>query len=370
MNPIDESLGTAAVDDEAPSVRCDPFGTRSGESVEVYTLTNPNRMEVKLLTYGGIIQSINVPDRDGRIDNVALGFNTLDEYVAAAPYFGALIGRYANRIGGGRFTLNGKTYQLATNNGPNALHGGMRGFDKQIWDVTEVESADGVALRLSRVSPDGEENYPGNLTVEVTYTLTANNEIRIDYLATTDETTIVNLTNHSYFNLGGEGSGPIYDHELQLNASRYTPVDATSIPTGEIALVAGTPMDFIRAQPIGRRIRERFEQLVFGRGYDHNYVLDRPDGEDSSLTHAAELRDPVSGRTLTVSTTEPGIQVYTGNLLDGTIYGSGGKSYRQGEAIALETQHFPDSPNHPGFPPTVLEPGQEYRSATIYAFSS
>ncbi|HEV2109246.1 MAG TPA: aldose epimerase family protein [Thermomicrobiales bacterium] len=370
MSTVPENAGPLSPQFNVGHITFRSFGTLKSQSVDAYTLTNPSGMEVAILTYGGILQSIRVPDRDWRMANVGLGFENLDEYVEAAPYFGALIGRYANRIAKGRFTLSGTTYQLATNNGPNALHGGTQGFDKQIWDAKQIDSANGVALRLSRVSPDGEEGYPGNLSVEVTYTLTPRNEIRIDYLATTDKTTIVNLTNHSYFNLGGEGSGPVYDHELQLDASRYTPVDVTSIPTGEIAPVAGTPMDFTRAQPIGGRIRERFEQLVFGRGYDHNYVLDRPDGEGSSLAPAATLRDPMSGRTLTISTTEPGIQVYTGNLLDGRIYGSGKKSYRQGEAIALETQHFPDAPNHPEFPSTTLEPGQEYRSATIYAFSS
>jgi aldose 1-epimerase len=370
MSTVPENPGLHSMQSHLGSTTCRSFGTFKGQSVDAYTLTNPSGVAVTILTYGGILQSICVPDRVGRSANVSLGFETLEEYVASAPYFGALIGRYANRIAKGRFTLDGTTYQVATNNGPNALHGGQQGFDKHVWDAKRIESNDGIALRLSRVSPDGEEGYPGNLSVEVVYTLSPRNEIRIDYLATTDKTTIINLTNHTYFNLHGEGSGPIYDHELQLNASRYTPVDPTMIPTGEVAPVTGTPMDFIGPRPIGLRIRERFEQLVFGRGYDHNFALERSGGDESSLVQAARLSDPSNGRIMTISTTEPGIQVYTGNQLDGTIYGSGGKAYRQGEAISLETQHFPDSPNHPQFPSTVLEPGQEYRSTTVYAFSS
>ena len=350
-------------------ISSEPFGEAEGQPVELFTLTNANGMEVRITNYGGIIQSILVPDSNGEMENVTLGFETLDEYLAGHPYFGNITGRYANRIAEGTFTLGEEAYQLAINNDPNTLHGGEKGFDKYVWEAEEITSDAGVGVKLSRVSPDGEEGYPGNLTVDVTYTLTNDNALQIDYLATTDATTVVNLTNHAYFNLAGDGSGSIEGHELQLMASNYTPVDATLIPTGEIAPVAGTPLDFTTPHAIGERIRDNDEQMVIGRGYDHNFVIDRPSPDDTELILAARVVEPESGRVLEISTTEPGIQFYSGNFLDGTVIGAAGKMYRQGDGFALETQHYPDSPNQPEFPSTVLEPGEEFQSTTVYAFS-
>jgi aldose 1-epimerase len=353
-----------------PNLEVGPFGEVGGESVEIYTLSL-GVIEVTVLSYGGIIQAIRVPDRDGTVANVALGFATIEDYVNynVEPYFGALIGRYANRIANGSFTLDGRTYQLPVNNGPNSLHGGIRGFDKYVWAAEEIREPDAVGVRLSRVSPDDEEGYPGALAVDVSYWLTTGNQLRIDYHATTDAPTVLNLSNHSYFNLAGEGSGPVFDHVLTLNAGHYTPVDAGLIPTGEIIPVAGTPFDFRLGQPIGARIREGDPQLVTGHGYDHNFVIDRPSPADQSLTVAATVHEPGSGRRLEIQTTEPGIQFYSGNFLTGALVGTSGRSYRQSDGFALETQHFPDSPNRAGFPSTILRPGKEYRSTTVYTFA-
>jgi aldose 1-epimerase len=354
----------------APTISKAPFGSTAEGPVDLYTLTNSNGVEVKIMTYGGIIQSVRVPDRRHHFENVTLGFDNLPDYVAKSPYFGCITGRYANRIAKGQFTLDGVTYQLPINNPPNSLHGGFVGFDKHIWATTEIHGDDSVGLRMTFTSPDGDQGYPGTLVAQVVYTLTNDDEIRMDYRATTDKATIVNLTNHAYWNLAGEGSGAIYDHELRLNADHYTPVDSTLIPTGAIDPVAGTPMDFTKTTPIGDRIRDGFPQLVIGRGYDHNWVLNRPSPTDTSLIQAAHVHEPTSDRILDIYTTEPGIQFYSGNFLDGTLVGTSGHMYRQGDGFALETQHYPDSPNHANFPSTVLRPGQVYATTTIYKFSS
>jgi aldose 1-epimerase len=348
-----------------------PFGEVGNISVEIYTLAN-GTVEITLLTYGGIIQAIRVPDHTGRIANIALGFATLDEYVRynVEPYFGALVGRYANRIAYGQFAIDGTAHQVPTNNGPNALHGGIRGFDKQIWAAVEIRESDSVGVRLSRTSPDGEEGYPGSLAVDVTYRLTTAGTLQIDYRATTDAPTVVNLTNHTYFNLAGEGSGSILDHELTLIAGHFTPTDEGLIPTGEIAPVDGTPFDFRNPHPIGARIRASHPQLVLGHGYDHNYVIDRPAPEDGTLAIAATVREPASGRRLEVRTTQPGVQLYTGNFLTGGLVGTSGRAYRQSDGFCLETQHYPDSPNQPRFPSTILRPGEQFRSTTTWTFAT
>jgi aldose 1-epimerase len=344
------------------------FGkTAEGESVDIYTLTNRNGMEAKITNYGGIVVALKVPDRNRKFDDVVLGFNDLDSYLKPHPYFGALIGRYGNRIAKGRFTLNGVEYKLAVNNGENHLHGGIKGFDKVVWTAREMRTKNGPALSLTYLSKDGEEGYPGNLTVNVVYTITNNNELKIDYKASSDKDTVTNLTHHSYFNLAGEGNGDILNHRLILNANRFTPTDAGSIPTGELRSVAGTPFDFLTANTIGARINQENEQLKFGSGYDHNFVVN---GRAGTLRQAATVYEPTSGRVMEVWTTEPGIQFYTGNFLDGTLTGKAGKAYAKRTGFCLETQHYPDSPNKPKFPTTTLRKGVVYRSTTIYRFSS
>ncbi|TDD63358.1 galactose mutarotase [Actinomadura darangshiensis] len=356
---------------DRPGISKEAFGTlEDGTKVDRYTLTSGRGVRVRIITYGGIVQTLETPDRHGHRTNVVLGFPTLKDYVDlnGGPYFGAIIGRYANRIAKGRFTLDGKTYQLAINNGENSLHGGLKGFNTKVWKAEPIESGHSVGLRLDYTSVDGEEHYPGTLKTTVTYTLTSRNELHVAYHATTDQATVVNLTNHTYFNLAGEGTGDVYDHRLTLNASRYTPVDTTQIPTGQIAAVKGTPFDFTRPHAIGERIRANDPQLLIGQGYDHNLVLDQR--HPGALTEAARVTDPHSGRVLKISTTEPGVQFYSGNFLDGSFAGTSGRVYRQGDGFALETQHFPDSPNQPGFPSTVLRPGESFDSTTVYGFSA
>jgi len=347
-----------------------PFGRVDGKDVFIYTLTNAHGMEVRAMSYGAIIVSMRVPDREGRSDDVVLGFDAIDGYLAGEPYFGAIVGRYGNRIAKGRFTLDGKTYQLATNNGPNHLHGGVKGFDKIVWEAEPFDHDGQSGVVFTHASPDGDEGYPGTLDARVTYTLTPGNELIVDYSATADKATPINLTQHSYFNLAGAGTGDILGHRLTLDADRFTPVDATLIPTGDLAPVEGTPFDFRRPTPIGARIGADHAQLKYGTGYDHNWVLNRPGGAPAgpALHHAARLEEPASGRTLDVSTTEPGVQFYTGNFLDGTLTGKAGHVYKQRYGLCLETQHFPDSPNHPAFPSTILRPGQPYQSKTVFAF--
>jgi aldose 1-epimerase len=334
------------------------------KAVSVYTLTNDRGASVKFLSYGGIITQINVPDRSGRIGNVVLGFNTVAEYEAKSPYFGALVGRYANRIAAGKFSLDGNTYTLATNNGANSLHGGKKGFDKVVWNVKPLQ---GASAELSYTSPDGEEGYPGALNVKVVYSWTDDNELKVEYEAMTNKPTVINLTSHSYFNLAGDGSGSIEGHILHVNADKFTPVDGGGIPTGEIKAVAGTPFDFRVAMPIGARLRSNDQQMVNGRGYDHNFVVNQT---GSAVTLGATLYDPATGRRMTLSSDQPGLQFYTGNFLDGTTYGPAGKQYRQGDGLCLETQHFPDSPNRGNFPSTRLDPGQTYKTVTIHKFST
>lgn len=348
------------------SVKRVDFGrTENRTPVDLYVLTNDHGMVAKVMTYGAILTELHVPDRNGKAGDVVLGFDDLKGYLKGHPYFGATTGRYANRINKGKFTLNGKTYQLAINNPPNSLHGGVLGYDKMVWKAERVRGSQDPAVKFSYRSHDGEEGFPGNIDMEVTYTLTDDNGIRIDYRATSDQPTPLNLTNHSYFNLAGQGAGPVYDHELTLNAGRYTPTDDTLIPTGEIASVRGTPFDFLRPTKIGARINNLPSYL--GGGYDNNYAID---GGGKSLVKAATVYEPKSGRVMEVLTTEPGIQLYTGNFLDGTLKGKDGAVYRKHNAFCLETQRFPDSPNKPNFPNSILRPGETYTQTTIYRFST
>jgi aldose 1-epimerase len=342
------------------------FGTtEDGTPVTLYTLRNKNGMEARIMTYGGIIQSLKVPDKNGKLGDVVLGYDTLDGYLTNSPYFGALIGQYGNRIAKGHFTLDGVTYTLATNNYPNTLHGGVKGFDKHVWHAKAGHSDLGPTLELTYVSHDGEEGFPGALTVKAVYTLTEDNGIRLEYTATTDKDTIINLTQHSYFNLAGQGD--ILSHVVYINADKFTPVDSTLITTGELRPVDGTPFDFRTPTAIGARIGQDDQQLKFCNGYDLNWVINHPMGE---LALDARVSDPSSGRVMEVWSTEPGLQFYSGNFLDGTITGKGGQTYQFRDAFAMEPQHYPDSPNHENFPSVVLHPGETYHNTIVYKFST
>lgn len=344
------------------------FGqTTDGQAVDLYTLTNSSGLTLSVMNYGGIVVKLATPDKQGKLADVVLGFDSLSSYIAGSPFFGALIGRYGNRIAKGKFKLDGAEYTLAKNNGENALHGGVKGFDKVWWQIEEIPSAEGAAIKLTYLSKDGEEGYPGNLRAEVTYTLTDQNEWKITYQATTDKKTVVNLTQHTYFNLTGDATKDILGHEVMLAADKFLPVDKGLIPTGELKPVAGTPFDFTKPATIGSRIGDKDAQLETGKGYDHCFVLN---GKTDSLRLAASVYEPTTGRTVEVLTTEPGIQFYTGNFLDGTKIGKGGVPYAFRHGFCLETEHFPDSPNQSAFPSVVLEPGQTYKTTTVYKFGA
>ena len=350
----------------AGSITREPFGeTKDGVAVSLFALRNANGVEARICNYGGLVISLKVPDRNGKMGDVVLGYDKLAGYLKETPYFGAMVGRYGNRIAKGRFTLDGKEYKLPINNGPNALHGGIKGFDKVVWEPKVRTTPDGPVLELHYVSKDGEEGYPGTLAVTAAYRLTDDNGLRLDYTATTDKDTVVNLTQHSYFNLAGHGDN--LQHVVMINADKFTPVDSTLIPTGELRPVEGTPFDFRKPTPIGARINQQDEQMKFGNGYDHNWVLNKKAGE---LSLAARVYEPTSGRVLEVFSTEPGLQFYTGNFLDGKITGKNGWVYKFRTAFCMEPQHFPDSPNHPEFPSTELKPGETYRHTLIYKFST
>jgi aldose 1-epimerase len=362
-------LAGASVAGAAPAkagvVRSSFGRTAAGEDVALYTVTNAHGMEVRISARGATIVSLRVPDRAGALGDVVLGFDTLEGYASDQnPFFGNVVGRYANRIGGAAFTLDGKKYTLAANNGPNSLHGGLRGFDKYVWTGKEVARDGAVGVEWSMTSPDGDEGYPGTMKAGVTYLLTPKDELVVEYVATTDKPTVVNLTQHAYFNLAGEGNGDVLDHVVQIHADRYTPVAPGLIPTGVLAPVAGTPLDFTKPERLGARIGSDHEQMKLGNGYDHNFVLNR---KGEGLVHAAHVVEPKSGRVMDVHTTEPGLQIYTSNFLDAV--GKGGHKYPKNSAVCFETQHYPDSPNQPAFPSTVLRPGETYRSKTVFAFS-
>jgi aldose 1-epimerase len=350
-------------------IRDGVVGTLGNNPVRCVTLGGDEGIRARILTLGAIIQSLELPVAGGSRTNVVLGYDTVDAYLKTGPYFGAVVGRYANRIAGGSFQLDGRAIELPCNNGPNHLHGGPDGFNRRNWTIDESRSVENQTVSMTLVSEDGDQGYPGRLDVRVTYTLEEDNAIIIDYEATTDRPTVVNLSQHSYFNLAGEGSGSAMGHLLQLNAGAFTPVDEHLIPTGEIAPVEGTPFDFRTPKPIDQDLRSVHPQLHIARGYDHNFVIDRPTNAPGQLVRVAHLLDPSSGRSLTVESTEPGVQLYSGNFLDGSDVGTSGRSYRQGDGIALETQHFPDSPNHPTFPSTILEPGDRYHSKTVWRFA-
>jgi aldose 1-epimerase len=349
-----------------PEISRRPWGqTKEGTPVELFTLRNANGAEAQICNYGGLVITLKVPDRTGKMGDVVLGYDSLDGYLKDTPYFGALIGRYGNRIAKGKFTLDGKEYSLATNNYPNALHGGNKGFDKVIWEPKVIAGPEGPSLQLHYLSPDGEEGYPGNLDVTAVYTLTPDNGLKLEYTATTDKDTVVNLTHHSYFNLAGKGT--ILHHVVMIPADKFTPVDENLIPTGELRPVDGTPFDFRKPTPIGARINENDEQLKFGKGYDHNWVINKKMGEMGLM---ARVTEPTSGRVMEVLSTEPGLQFYSGNFLDGTIVGKGGWVYQFRNGFCMEPQHYPDSPNHPEFPSVVLKPGQVYKNTIVYRFST
>lgn len=351
--PAKERMGKMSIEKQA-------FGkTTDGKNVDLYTLTNANGLKARIMTYGGIVTSLQVPDRNGNFADIVLGYDTLDEYIKDTPYFGAIVGRYGNRIAKGKFTLNGIEYTLATNDGPNHLHGGIKGFDKVVWNAEEIQNRTSIGLKLTYLSKDGEEGYPGNLNCTVIYSLTNDNEFKIEYEAETDKTTVLNLTHHGYFNLAGHNSGDILGHQLMINADHFTPVDDTLIPTGQIKPVKDTPMDFTKPMPIASRIAQ-----VKG-GYDHNYVLNNVDG---SLQLAASVYEPKTGRVMEIYTTQPGIQFYSGNFLNGSNKGKG-TVYNKHNGLCLETQHFPDSPNKPQFPSVVLKPSEKYSHLTMHKFS-
>ena len=363
------TLSPAGAKSQSGSTTKKSFGkTPDGQPADLFVLTNKNGAEVSITNYGGAVVSLKVPDRGGKLADVVLGYDGIDGYVNDKSYFGALVGRYGNRIGHAQFVLDGKTYTLAENNGENSLHGGVKGFNKAVWTAKTLSKKDGQLLELSYLSKDGEEGFPGNLKVTVTYTWTDANALKIEYSATTDKKTVVNLTNHSYFNLAGQGSGDILGHLMTIEADKFTPVDSGLIPTGELRDVAGTPFDFRNSTAIGARISQDDEQLKLGGGYDHNFVLRRSAGSSESL--AARVVEPTSGRVLEVWTTEPGVQFYTGNFLDGKSAGKGGATYPKRSAFCLETQHFPDSPNQPKFPSVALNPGERYHTITTYKFSA